>query len=101
MWEWLCWALVLAFSVVGISAVIVGVCLLHVGLAAVGVAAGALFWPPLSYARTIRRANISLRLLELALNNTKSKEEALRAINRAFSLHFGDKKGEQDVAPSS
>jgi len=37
-----------------------------------GAVASALFCLPLYYAVSIRRANIALRLLELALNNVKT-----------------------------
>jgi hypothetical protein len=44
---------------------------------------------------------VALRLLELALNNVSSADEALTAINRAFGFHFSDGKECEDVVLQS
>jgi len=100
-WDTICLGLVIVFAVTGVSTVIAGV-ILNNGLVTLsGSVAGALFWPALYYAVSIRRANIALRLLELALNGAKTAEEARQAINRAFMFHFAQGKEATSVVPKA
>jgi hypothetical protein len=100
-WDTMCWWLVIAFACTGVLTVLVGL-ILNNGLVTLsGSVAGALFWPALYYAVTIRRANIALRLLELALNNARTVDEALQAINQAFSFHFGQGEDVASAVPQT
>jgi hypothetical protein len=45
----------------------------------------------------IRRENQKIRLLELALTNAKTAEEAATALRQVFLQEFSDNKGSTDV----
>lgn len=51
-----------------------------------------LCWPAMHYAVQIKKANTALMLLEIALNNVRTADEARAAISRAFGFHFGSEK---------
>jgi hypothetical protein len=82
-WEWLGYCLTTAFAVIGL-AVLVGAIQGNGGVAASGAGAGALFWPAMHYAVNIRRANIRIRLFEIALNQAKNGKEAAGMIREAM-----------------
>lgn len=97
-WEWVCWALTICFPVVGMTALVVGVVRDNGLVAASGAVAGALFWPALRAAETIRRANIAIRLLEIPLTRAKTSTEVAHAIRDVFRSNLG-KAGTDHVAP--
>jgi len=89
-----CYGLVITFVLVGV--VVIGSGAYHGnGLVALsGSVASALFWPALRYAIAIRRENMAIRLLELALTHAKTAEQAAKAIKDAFVSQFGRGKGD-------
>ncbi len=87
-WDQLCWWGVIAFGLAGVVTIIAGVWQGSAGMSVAGLGSEGLCWPALRYAVLMRRGNVALRLLEVALNNADTADEALRAINRAFSTHF-------------
>ena len=88
-YDTICWWGLVVFGGTGFVTVLASVFQNSAGLGAVGVIAMALCWPAMRYAILIRRGNVALRMLELALNNVSSADRALEAINRAFGIHFG------------
>lgn len=93
------WGLVV-FGSVGVFAIVVGVCRGDPWLGGLGTIPAGLCWPALHYAILIRKQNVALRMLELSLDDVKSANEALKAINEAFGFHFGEKEIKANVAVS-
>jgi hypothetical protein len=100
-WDTICRCGVVLFGLTGSATIVAAVVQKDVGLGAVGAVAAALCWPAVHYARSIRKENVSLRLLELALNNVTTAEQALAAINKAFLFSFGREEGGKSVVPRS
>jgi hypothetical protein len=100
-WDTLCWWGVVFFGLIRGATILGGLLTANVWVSVVGIVPSALCWPAVSYAISIRRANVALRLMELALNNTSSADEALLAINRAFGFHFSDEKDKKNVVLQS
>jgi hypothetical protein len=95
----LCWWGLVLFGLTGTLTILAGVLQGNAGIGAVGAVSAALCWPAMNAAISIRRGNVSLRLLELALNNVATADQALTAINRAFGTHFGDGEVKKNVVP--
>lgn len=93
----ICWWGLVIFGLTGVVTMLGGVITGNAWIGAVGTVPSVLCWPTISYALSIRRANVTLRLLELALNNADSASEALMAINRSFGFHFGDVESSKNV----
>jgi hypothetical protein len=91
--------LVITFVLVGIIVILSGAYHGNFWLALTGSVPASLFWPALHYAVAIRRANISIRLLEVPLSQAKTAQQAAEAIREAFVSHFG--KGQRDVVPKT
>jgi hypothetical protein len=100
-WDRTCKCGVLVFGLTGAATIVAGAWQGNTCIGLVGAIAGYLCWPAVRYAMQIRKGNVALRMLELALNNVRTAEEALLAINQAFSLHFGEGEGRTGVAPRS
>jgi hypothetical protein len=83
-WEWLSYALTIAFAVVGLTVLVVGAIQGEGVIAASGAAASALFWPAMRNAVLIRRANIRIRMFELALSQAKNSKDAATLIRDAM-----------------
>jgi hypothetical protein len=90
------WGLVI-FGLTGVIAILAAVLRGDAWIGGVGTIPAVLCWPTMRYAILIRKQNINLRLLELTLNNVKSAEQALAAINKAFEFNFGGPEVETDV----
>ena len=56
-----------------------------------------LFYPAMNAVQKIRRENQTIRLLELALTNASTAEDAAAAIHKAFLQEFSHNKGSTDV----
>jgi hypothetical protein len=91
-WDRICWWMVVVFGLTGVMTIAAAVWQGSVAMGVVGAIAAALCWPALHYAIAIRKGNVALRLLELALNNVQTAEQALQVINQAFGFHFGQKE---------
>jgi hypothetical protein len=98
-YETICWWGLVIFGLTGVNTILAAVWQGSAGMGAVGAVPTALCWPAIRYAIAIRKGNVALRLLELALNNVNSSELALDAINRAFGAHFGEGEGKARVVP--
>ena len=71
-WEWLCYALVAFFVLLGSVVLIVGI-VRESGLTALaGSVFTGLFWPALRYADSVRRDLVRTRLYEIALAKAKT-----------------------------
>ncbi len=90
------WGLVV-FGLTGVITILTAVYRGDPWTATVGAVPAALCWPAMRYAILIRQQNVALRMLELALTNVKSAEQALNAINQAFGVHFGDQEIKKNV----
>lgn len=99
-WDIICRWGVVVFGLTGVVTILGGLWQGSGWLSIVGAIPAALCWPAVHYARSIRRENVSLRLLELALNNVQSADEALLAINKAFAFHFAKGEGRTNVVSS-
>ncbi len=56
-----------------------------------------LFYPAMNAIQRIRRQNQKIRLLELALTNARTAEDAAAALQKAFLSEFSDNRGSTDV----
>lgn len=83
-WEWLSYALTVAFAVVGLAVLVAGAYHGEGLVALSGAAASALFWPAMRNAVTIRSANIRIRMFEIALGSAKTPREAAALIREAM-----------------
>lgn len=88
------------FGLTGVAAIAVAIFQGNAWIGGIGAVPAALCWPAMRYAILIRQQNVALRMLELALNNVNSADEALKAINQAYGFHFGDREVKEDVAVS-
>ena len=93
----ICWWGLVIFGLTGVITILAAVWQSDAGMGAVGAVPTLLCWPTIHYAISIRRGNVALRLLELALNDVKSSEQARQAISEAFGFHFGDGEGNGNV----
>jgi len=100
-WEWICWYGCIASGIVGLAAVVVGFCRGDAWVGLTGAIPGAGVFGLMRYAAAIRKENISLRLMELALNNTKTAEDATRVLSQVYSSHFAPKGGKDHVVPKT
>lgn len=66
-----------------------------------GAIPGVLCWRLMSSAMKIRKENVALRLLEVALNNVTTAEQAAAVISQAFGYHFGNPGVKSDVVPKT
>lgn len=96
-YDTICWWGLVIFGLTGVATIWGGLPTGNAWMGAVGTVPSALCWPTISYALSIRRANIVLRLLELTLNDASTAKEALTAIHRSFGFHFGDEEGKRGV----
>ena len=87
-WDTICWYGVILFGLTGVVTIL-GSLLAGSPLTAIaGTVPAGLCWPCIHYASTIKRGNVALRMLELALDQAKSAEQAYMAINKAFESHY-------------
>ena len=87
-WDTICrWGVVL-FGLLGTGTILVSLYTGNSLTAMVGAVPAGLCWPCIHYASTIKRGNVALRMLELALDQAKSAEQAYAAINKAFESHY-------------
>ncbi len=89
------------FALVGASAVVAGMTSGNGLVSFSGAALGILCWPALHYATAFRRENVTLRMLELALDNADSREDAKAVIVQAFLAHYGTTRGLHRVVPQT
>ena len=83
-WEWLLFALVILFPVVGIGVMLRGAYDGNGLTALAGSTASSLFWPAIAKAMKIREANQAFRAMEIALNKATTAQEAADIIARLF-----------------
>jgi hypothetical protein len=91
-WEYLCYALVILFGILGASVIIVGLFRESVAFSAIGVVTSYLLWPALSNAREIRTHNMLIRLYEVPLSRATTAQSAAEALRDIFIRVFADKK---------
>ena len=85
------------FVVLGTSSFIYSVLTGHWALSIGSAIESGLFYPALHAIQKIRRENQKIRLLELALTNAKTAEEAAAALKQVFLQEFSNNKGRTDV----
>jgi hypothetical protein len=95
--EYLLYAFALLFVGLGTGSFIYSVWTGHWALSIGSAIESGLFYPALSAVQKIRRENQKIRLLELALTNAKTAEEAATALRQVFLQEFSDNKGSTDV----
>lgn len=100
-WENLCWYGFISGGIVGLAVIVIGAIRGDAWIGATGAIPGALCWRLMSSAMKIRQENVALRLLEVALNNVTTAEQAAAAISQAFGYHFGDSRSQGDVVPQT
>src|SRR3989442_1586691 len=96
-YDLICWWGLGIFGPTGAATIWAGMLSGNAWMGGIGTLTSTLCWPTISYALSIKRANVTLRLLELTLNNAATANDALLAINRAFGFHFGDEEGKKSV----
>jgi hypothetical protein len=95
--EYLLYAFALLFVGLGTGSFIYSVWTGHWALSIGSAIESGLFYPALNAVQKIRRENQKIRLLELALTNAKTAEEAAAALKQVFLQEFSDNKGSIDV----
>ena len=95
--EYLLYAFALLFVGLGTSTFIYSVINGHWALSIGSAIESGLFYPALNAVQKIRRENQKIRLLELALTNAKTAEQAAAALKQVFLQEFSDNKGSTDV----
>jgi hypothetical protein len=93
------WGLII-FGLTGVMTILIAVYRGDAWIGGIGAVPAALCWPAMRYAFLIRNQIVALRMLELSLNNVKSAEQALEAINKAFGFHFGEGEARTNVVIS-
>ena len=93
----ICWVLACLFAVSSVAVVFVGVIAGSPWVGATGAALGVPFAVALNAGLRIRRENIALRLLEIALRAERTEEGAMKAIGQAFQFHFASSQEKPHV----
>ncbi|WP_019604538.1 hypothetical protein [Teredinibacter turnerae] len=78
--KWFLYFLAFLFVIVGLGVIIHGVYSGNTSEKAIGIMASSLCYPSLHFARKIRQENITLRTLEIPLNNAKTAEGAAKML---------------------
>lgn len=87
-WDTICRYGVVLFGLTGVVTILGSLWAGSPLTAIAGAVPTGLCWPCIRYASTIKRGNVALRMLELALDQAKSAEQAYAAINKAFESHY-------------
>ncbi len=87
-WDTICWYGVILFGLTGVVTILGSLWTSSPMTAVVGAVPTSLCWPCIHYATMIKRGNVALRMLELALDQARSAEQAYAAINKAFESHY-------------
>ena len=88
--EYLLYAFALLFVGLGTSSFIYSVLNGHWALSIGSAIQSGLFYPALNAVQKIRRENQKIRLLELALTNAKTAEQAAAALKQVFLQEFSE-----------
>jgi hypothetical protein len=88
LWEVLVCIFTGVFIAVGVVMIIWSLMHNQPTTALAGVVESALFWPALTAAMRMRKANIMLRLLEVPLDKAQTAAEAAEMLQRVFESHF-------------
>ncbi|MDP9050507.1 MAG: hypothetical protein M3O31_07255 [Acidobacteriota bacterium] len=95
--EYLLYGFALLFVGLGTGSFIYSVLNGHWALSIGSAIESGLFYPALNAVQKIRRENQKIRLLELALTNAKTADEAAIALGKIFLQEFSDNRGSTDV----
>jgi hypothetical protein len=95
--EYLLYAFAMLFVGLGTGSFIYSVWTGHWALSIGSAIESGLFYPALNAVQKIRRENQKIRMLEIALTNAKTADEAAIALTAAFTKEFSDTKGVTDV----
>lgn len=90
-WEWLSYALVIFFVLLGSTVLVVGVTRESGLTALAGSAFTGLFWPALKYADSVRRDLVRTRMYEMALTKAKTADEMLQMLREVAAVGSGGK----------
>ena len=87
--EWLCYALVIFFVLVGFAILVVGTVQESGSVAIAGSLFAALFWPALRYADGVRRDLVRTRMYEMALAKAATADEILQILREVAGIRGG------------
>ena len=96
-WDTICRCAVVLFGLTGAVTILVSLWTGNALGGFVGAISASLCWPCIHYASTIKQSNVSLRMLELALDQVESADQARDAINKAFASHYVRKESKNVV----
>jgi hypothetical protein len=91
--EWLLYGYATLFVFAGTTALIWGMVVGEAVVSLAGAISGGMFFPAMKQARSIRKENIAIRLLEAPLSIAETSGAAAEALRKAFIAIIIDKKG--------
>jgi hypothetical protein len=97
--EYILYAFAVLFVGVGTGAFIFSLLAGHWTLTIGSALESGLFYPAMNMVQKIRRENQKIRLLELALTNAVTADDAAAALHKIFAHEFGDNKDSTNVRP--
>ena len=91
--SWLLYGFAIAFVLVGLSVLVIGIVNNNNTVSVLGTVASVMFWPAMSAARRTRKENIAIRLLEVPLSQSSTSEEAAEMLHKFFEKILNEENG--------